>query len=185
MINFQNGTYNYLEDIKSTCGKIKKEVALLNVESLLLDFKRIALELEKKFPSVSVAGHVGLIWAVNKLDLKPPEKPKQRGYDAVDQTGKKYEIKTRRTAKKKMEAGRKVRVVIISKNQMKTLDYLVLVQLNPEYEVEAACVVPKDVLLKYSKEMENKELTGKYLELYCFPLKEKKLYTYPGVNRVE
>lgn len=152
---------------------------------MLRDFKRIALELEEKFPPVNVAEHVGLIWAVDKLGLKTPEKPKQRGYDAVDQTGKKYEIKTRRTAKKKMEAGGKVRVVIISKNQMRTLDYLVLVQLDPDYEVEAACVVPKDVLLKYSKEMENKELTGKYLELYPFPLKGKKLYSYPGVKPVE
>lgn len=184
MINFQNGTYNYLEDIKSTLGKVKKEVVVLDVESLLHKFKRIALELEKKFPPVNIAEHVGLIWAVNKLGLKPPEKEKQRGYDVIDQTGKKYEIKTRRRTKKKMEAGRKVRVVTITKNQMETLDRLVLVQLDPEYEVEAACVVPKDVLLKYSKEIENKEWTGKKLQLNCFPLKEK-LYSYPGVNPVE
>jgi len=157
----------------------------VNVESLVSEFKRIALELEKRFPSVDVAEHVGLILAINKLGLKPSEKQVQKGFDALNpKTDEKYEIKTRRRTKLKVETGQQVKITTVTKNQMKTLDYLVLVQLGYEYNVEAACLVPKDVLRRYIEERGIKEGVRGEIRLNCFPLREK-LYSYPGVKSLK
>ncbi len=69
-----------------------------------------------------------------------------RGYDAVDASGKKYEIKGRRpTANNKSRQLSQIRRL-----DQKQFDYLIGILYNENCTVNKACIVPHDVVLKHS-----------------------------------
>jgi len=70
---------------------------------LLLEYSRIIEELYKKgvTNSSNIVGGFGEYWACKHFNLTPAEKQNNKGYDAIDSEGKTYQIRARKTFKRK------------------------------------------------------------------------------------
>lgn len=86
-------------------------------------------------------------WLVSsKLKLSLSQKS-QAGYDAIDERGKRYQIKGRRST----ELNKSRQLGVIRDLDAKKFDYLVGVILNSDYSVKYAALIPHRLVSKLSK----------------------------------
>ena len=80
---------------------------------------------------LGITGEVGEILTCNKLGLKLILDPRSAGYDAIDNNGRRIQIKTRRSESDSLPkwTGR------VSRFSEHEFDYALLVILNPAYEI--------------------------------------------------
>lgn len=76
---------------------------------------------------LGITGEVAEVMACDKLELKLMADPLSAGYDAVDEKGKKYQIKSKRITK-----NNRGRVGTFSKHRF---DFLILILLDKNYKV--------------------------------------------------
>ena len=86
-------------------------------------------------------------WLVSsKLKLSLSQKS-QAGYDAIDEKGKRYQIKGRRST----ELNKSRQLGVIRNLEDKKFDFLVGVILNSDYSVKYAALIPHNLVSKLSK----------------------------------
>lgn len=93
--------------------------------------------------SSNVVGKVGELMAAKKLNLQLASSRTQKGYDAIDSDGKKYEIKTRRVydSTRRIAENRRINNLV-----GKESDYLIIVVLDYEFQCAGMWLLePKNI----------------------------------------
>jgi hypothetical protein len=97
------------------------------IKKIISEASKIALDYEKLTGrKLGITGEVGEVLACDKLKLQLSTDNLSAGYDAMDNKGKKYQIKTRRLERGKGRLGH------FSKHKF---DYAVLVLLDEDYKI--------------------------------------------------
>ena len=100
-------------------------------KDMIQKIRDVALEFRKRYGRNLATGFLGELYACEVLGLKLVENPIQKGYDAEDNDGKRYQITTRCSIKgsKVNPRGR------IGKFRDLNFDYALLVLLDDKYEL--------------------------------------------------
>jgi len=101
-------------------------------KDMIQKIKDVALEFRKRYGRNLATGFLGELYACEVLGLKLVENPIQKGYDAEDKDGRRYQIKTRCSIKgsKVNPRGR------IGKFRDLNFDYALLVLLDDKYDLK-------------------------------------------------
>ena len=106
-----------------------------------------------------VVADYGEYVASKKLNLKLVNNPINKGYDAIDQNGKKYEIKTRKAVKWNNPT-----VFPIDSRQLHMADFLVYVEFNNNWNLVKLLKIPvkKIKANKYNRKHISQDLIKKF-----------------------
>lgn len=109
------------------------------IKKLLIQYRDVVTELrEMKITRTGkVVSDYGEYIACKKFKLKRAESAVNKGYDATDKIGKKYEIKTR-----KATPWNKPTVFPVKKSQLKTADFLIYVEFDNDWNVVRLLKIP-------------------------------------------
>jgi hypothetical protein len=120
------------------------DLSSLSTQELLIFRNKIIQELENRgvLRTKNLVGDYAE-WLVSKemgLDLKEPN---NRGFDATDSQGKRYEIKCRRIyASWQLE---------VKEDNKERFDYLVALIVDDKFNVKIAFQIPRDVFFEYGQ----------------------------------
>jgi hypothetical protein len=103
----------------------------------------------------NITSELGEYFACKKLKLTRAKKG-NKGFDAIDKKGKKYEIKTRKTNQKDDVK----QTFPIYNLKFNYFDYLLLVNLDYYFELERIIIIPTKVIKKFVKKKQNKSRFG-------------------------
>jgi len=94
-----------------------------------------------------------------KLGLKLADSPVNKGYDAVDTKGKKYEVKTR-----KATAWNKPAIFPVKQSQISTVDFLIYIEFDNKWDVKRLLKIPAKKLVanKYNRITITQDLIKKF-----------------------
>ena len=106
-----------------------------------------------------VVADYGEYVASKKLNLKLANKPINKGYDAIDQNGKKYEIKTRKAVEWNNPS-----VFPIDSRQLHMADFLVYVEFDNNWNLVKLLKIPvkKIKVNKYNRKHISQDLIKKF-----------------------
>ena len=131
------------------------------VKKLLIDYSAIILKLKKLgvLKTSRLVSDVGAFFVCKKLDLNGVSNPIDMGYDAVDDNGLKYMIKTR-----KLIAGFKPDVFTVFESQLKCSDFFVYVEFDHNWEMVRILKIPTNKVLPnlYNRVRITKDLVENY-----------------------
>ena len=99
---------------------------------MLVDTVTIELMQEKIIKSKRVVGDLGEYYASKKLNLTLNNNNSEKGYDAIDENGDTYEIKTRRVYDSKRRKSNSRRIRILGK----TAKWLIVVTLDKSFKCD-------------------------------------------------
>lgn len=134
----------------------------IKVKKLLLKYRDIIEELRNLgvIRTGKVVSDYGEYWVSKKLGLILERKTNNKGFDATDKKGKKYEIKAR-----KANSWNKPGIFLIRKEQLKHSDFVIYVEFNNDWNVEKLLKIPSNKVRankdKHSVTI-SKELIRKY-----------------------
>jgi len=108
------------------------------IKKLLINYRDILDQLRDLgvIRTTKVVGDYGEYIASKKLDLKL-EKSTNKGYDAVDNAGKKYEIKTRKATNYN-----KPGVFPVNKEQLQSSDFIIYVEFDNDWDLSKLLKIP-------------------------------------------
>ena len=108
-------------------------------KKLLLQYRDIINELRKLdvIRTGKVVPDYGEYITCKKFKLKRAESAINKGYDATDKEGKKYEIKTR-----KATAWNKPKVFPVKKSQLEIADFLIYVEFDDDWNLVRLLKIP-------------------------------------------
>ncbi len=133
----------------------------IEIKKLLIQYRDILKRLSElgAIRSVKMIPDYGEFIACQKLNLKLTDSSVNKGYDAIDKEGKKYEIKTR-----KANMWSKPSVFPVKKEQIKSADYFVYVEFDDDWNLIKLLKIPSFEIkpTKYDRVNVNKELVEKY-----------------------
>ena len=131
------------------------------VKKLLSDYSNIILKLKRLgvLKTSRILSDVGAYFVCNKMGLTRANNPVNMGYNAVDNKGLKYEIKTRKTI-----TGDKPTVFTIMEGQLKHSDYLIYVEFDHLWNMERLLKIPSNKVKPnlYNRVRITKALVEKY-----------------------
>ena len=131
------------------------------VKKILSDYSNIILKLKKLgvLRTSRIISDVGAYFVCNKLDLNRVSNPVNMGYDAVDNKGLKYEIKTR-----KATTGDKPTVFTVMEGQLKSSDFLIYVEFDHMWNMVRLLKIPSNKVNPniYNRVRITKALVEKY-----------------------
>ena len=109
-----------------------------------------------------VVADYGEYVASKRLNLTLAGSSGNKGYDALDANGKKYEIKTR-----KATAWNKPTIFPVKQNQLSIIDFLIYVEFDNEWNLIKLLKIPtKEVIKnKYNKVVVSQDLVKKWNKL--------------------
>jgi len=111
-------------------------------------------------------------WLVTQQFRLSLERSSKRGYDAIDQNGKRYQIKSRR-----LDPTNKSKLLSVIRNlDTNEFDYLVGVLFNRDFTVKEAYKIPHSVIREHARFSEH--VNGHLLHL------QGEVLTAPGVENI-
>lgn len=123
------------------------------INQLLKKYTGIIEQLQKAgvIRSSKVVSDYGEYISSKKLNLELMKSSINKGYDAVDKEGKKYEIKSRKST-----SYNKATIIPVPNNeQMKIADFLVFIRFNNDWDIDAFLRIPmpkaKEMIDKYNR----------------------------------
>jgi len=131
-------------------------------KDMIQKIKDVALECRKKYGRNLATGFLGELYACEILGLKLVENPIQKGYDAEDKDGKRYQIKTRCSIRGS-EVNPRGR---IGKFRDLDFDYALLVLLNDKYELRGIWQIEVNDELKKAIEKDQTESSGMHVKTF-------------------
>jgi len=130
------------------------------IKKLLINYRYILNQLRDAGVTRTgkVVGDYGEYIASKKLDLKL-EKSTNKGFDAIDSAGKKYEIKTRKATHYNRPT-----IFPVKKEQLQSSDFLIYVEFNDDWDLSKLLKIPtsKVVFNKHDRVVINKTLVEKF-----------------------
>lgn len=130
------------------------------IKKLLINYRDILNQLRDVggIRTGKVVGDYGEYIASKKLNLKL-EKSTNKGYDAVDSAGKKYEIKTR-----KATHYNKPGIFPVKKEQLQSSDFLIYVEFDDDWDLSKLLKIPTSQVTynKHDRVSVNKSLVEKF-----------------------
>lgn len=120
-----------------TSGNVDDE----EVKKLLIDYSITILKLKKLgvLRTSRIVSDVGAYFVCNMMGLNRVSNPVDLGYDAVDDKGLKYMIKTR-----KLIAGNKPTVFNVFEGQLKCSDFFVYVEFDDMWDMVRILKIPSN-----------------------------------------
>ena len=94
--------------------------------------------------TAKVVGDYGEYIASKKLHLELMDSPQNKGYDAKDLNGKKYEIKTRKATKTNFPKSNNTMNFSIKSKQLSKIDFLVYVEFTKDWNIKHLLKIPKE-----------------------------------------
>ena len=113
------------------------------IKKLLTKYTQVIEELKKAnvIRSGKVVADYGEYVASKKLNLKLAESPVNKGYDALDKKGIKYEIKTR-----KATSWNTPNIFPVKQQQLSVIDFLIYVEFDNEWNLVKMLKIPSKKL---------------------------------------
>ena len=146
---------------KSKEMKSKKKNNEEEIKKLLIEYRNIINRLVelKVIKTSNVVSGYGEYIASKKLNLELEKNPTNRGYDAIDKQGIKYEIKTRKVTSLSNPS-----IFPINPDQLKTADFLIYVEFDYNWNLIKLLKIPCSEIVanKYKRVNINKPLIDKY-----------------------
>lgn len=131
------------------------------VEKLLLQYRDIVAKLYELdvIRSGRIVSDYGEYIVCRKLRLKQPLSSVNKGFDAVDNKGLKYEIKSRWAT-----PWNKPTLFAISKNQLKISDYVIYIEFDNNWNIVKLLKIPSNQVIPntYNRVHITKSLVEKY-----------------------
>lgn len=131
------------------------------IKKLLIEYRDIITKLNQLgvIRTGKVVSDYGEYIVSQKLGLKLMSSAVNKGYDAIDKQGKKYEIKTRKST-----AWNKATIFPVKKEQLETADFLIYVGFDDNWDVTQLLKIPtKEVKYNiHNRVVLNKELIKQY-----------------------
>jgi hypothetical protein len=132
-----------------------------SVKKLLIDYSAIILKLRKLgvLTTSRLVSDAGTFFVCKRMGLNRVSNPIDMGYDAVDDKGLKYLIKTR-----KLEAGFKPSVFTVFENQLKHSDFFVYVEFDDMWDMIRLLKIPSNKVIPnlYNRVRITKDVVEKY-----------------------
>jgi len=130
------------------------------IKKLLISYRDIQNQLRDAGVTRTgkVVGDYGEYIASKKLDLKL-EKSTNKGYDAIDSNGRKYEIKTRKATHYNRPT-----IFPVKKEQLQSSDFLIYVEFDDDWDLAKLLKIPTSEVIynKYDRVVINKTLVEKF-----------------------
>lgn len=130
-------------------------------KKLLLQYRNIINKLRDMdvIRTGKVVSDYGEYVACKKFKLKRAQSTVNKGFDAVDKRGKKYEIKTR-----KATAWNKPGIFPVKKSQLKIADFLIYVEFDDDWNIVILLKIPTKKVKPnvHNRVVINKTLIEKY-----------------------
>lgn len=133
------------------------------IKELLRDYTSI-IEKLKKLGATRTANLVqgyGEYVASKKLNLKLTDSPVNKGYDAVDKSGKRYEIKTR-----KANTWNKPSLFPVNLRQLAVVDFLIFVEFDNEWNITKFLKIPAKKLMSSVNKYDRVAITSELIERF-------------------
>ncbi len=134
------------------------------VKKLLIAYRDIVNKLRSMgvIKTTKVVSDYGEYIAAEKLNLKRATSSSNKGYDATDEQGRKYEIKTR-----KATAWNKPTIFPVNEDQLKSADFIIYVEFDDDWNLVKLLKIPTSEVQynKYKRVILNKELVKKFTVL--------------------
>jgi len=134
------------------------------IRKLLKRYTEIIEELQgaRIIRSSKVVSDYGEYISSKKLNLKLMPNSVNKGYDAVDKNGKRYEIKSRKSTTK----SRATVIPAPNKDQLRTADFLVAIIFNDDWSIRDFVKIPmskvKEMINKHRRITANKKLIEEF-----------------------
>ncbi len=134
--------------------KIEIRKQLNNYTSIIEKLKKAGIIRTSK-----VVADYGEYIASKEYNLKLALSSVNKGYDAVDNKGYKYEIKTR-----KASVGNKPTIFPVTQKQLKTMDFLIYVEFDNNWNLTRLLKIPVSKIKQnnYNRVIITKDLVEKY-----------------------
>ena len=131
-------------------------------KDMIRKIRDVALEFRKRYGRNLATGFLGELYACEVLGLKLVENPIQKGYDAEDEDGKRYQIKTRCSIKgsKVNPKGR------IGKFRRLDFDYALLVLLDDKYDLRGIWQIEANDELKKAIGKDQTKSSGMHVKTF-------------------
>ena len=115
-----------------------------DVKELLIDYSAIILKLKKLgvLRTGRLVSDAGAFFVCNRMGLNRVSNPVDMGYDAVDDKGLRYMIKTR-----KLRAGVKPDVFTVFESQLRCSDFFVYVEFDHNWDVVRILKIPSNKIV--------------------------------------
>lgn len=134
------------------------------VKKLLIEYRDIINKLRSMgiLKTTKVVSDYGEYIASKKLNLKRATSSSNKGFDATDEQGKKYEIKTR-----KATDWNKPTIFPINEEQLKSADFIIYVEFDDDWNLVKLLKIPTSEVQynKHNRVVLNKELVQKFTVL--------------------
>ena len=131
------------------------------IKKLLNEYTHISEKLKKAgvIRTGKVVADYGEYVVSKKLGLKLAGSSVNKGYDAVDTKGKKYEVKTR-----KATAWNKPTIFPVKQNQISTVDFLIYIEFDNKWDIKKLLKIPAKKLVanKYNRIVVSRDLVKKF-----------------------
>ncbi len=131
------------------------------VKKLLIEYRDIIDELRRRgiIRTAKVVPDYGEYIAAKKLGLQRSTNPSNKGYDAVDDQGRKYEIKARKTT-----AWNKPTIFPVNEDQLRSSDFLIYVEFDNDWNTVKMLKIPTSEVQynKHNRVVLNKRLVEKF-----------------------
>lgn len=134
------------------------------IKKLLIEYRNIVNRLKEKgiIRTTKVVSDYGEYVAAKKLGLQRDPNPSNKGYDAIDEQGRKYEIKTR-----KATAWNKPTIFPVNEDQLRSADFIIYVEFDDDWNLVKLLRIPTSEVQynKYKRVILNKNLVNKFTVL--------------------
>ena len=131
------------------------------IKKLLFQYNDIILKLHRGgiLRTSKIVSDVGEYFVCKKIGLTRADSSVNVGYDAIDDKGLKYEIKTR-----KATPWNKPTIFPVTERQLKYSDYLIYIEFDKEWNIEKLLKIPSNEVKqnKYNRVPITKALVEKY-----------------------
>ncbi len=140
---------------------LKNKMSNKKIKKLLNKYTSIIEQLRKNkvIRTGKVVADYGEYIACKKLNLKLAGNSVNKGYDAIDTNGKKYEIKTR-----KATTWNKPSIFPVSLSQLSVTDFLIYIEFNNKWDVIKLLKIPvkKIKINNYNRVCVSKDLIEEF-----------------------
>ena len=140
-------------------------------KDMIRKIRDVALEFRKKYGRNLATGFLGELYACEVLGLKLAENPNQKGYDAEDEDGKRYQIKTRCSMR---GSGVNPRGRMGRFRRPDDFDYALLVLLDDKYDLKEIWKAELNEELRKAIQEDQTKYSG--MHIYRFIKLARKVY---------